>query len=220
MKYKDFEAEFLLAAYAESQARPNTTLRSGELLRKYQLNYQEGWALQVISDLSRRGYLTTKPIDSDDNGQPVRLSGKGFRAAEDLDQQGNFVTLRSVFDDPGDSGGSSEAPQGAYLRDSAEAEIVSSARWTGLPSDFDLSEEKRGALISLLHDAELALDSVSVSNNEKAMARAYIVAAKVLADAPEPPADLIWELIGRANALSGIASLLVSIIALFTVVAH
>jgi len=97
---------------------------------------------------------------------------------------------------------------------------VSSARWTGLPSDFDLSEEKRGALISLLHDAELALDSVSVSNNEKAMARAYIVAAKVLADAPEPPADLIWELIGRANALSGIASLLVSIIALFTVVAH
>ena len=94
-------------------------------------------------------------------------------------------------------------------------EVHDSARWTGLPSGFVISQGFQSELIQLLNTAEQNLDSVGASNSEKAIARAYIVAAKTLAEAPEPPADLIWELINRATSLAGIASLFVSIIALF-----
>lgn len=94
---------------------------------------------------------------------------------------------------------------------------ISSSSWTGLPSDFDLTEERREKLVALLRDSEEALDAIGAGNAEKAMARAYIVAAKVLAETPDPPADLIWELINRASQISGVASLFVSLISLFTV---
>ena len=96
--------------------------------------------------------------------------------------------------------------------------VVDSSKWTGLPADFALTEQRAESLISMLSDVERALDSIGADNSEKAMARAYIVAAKALADAPDPPVDIIWELINRANSLAGIASLFVSVIALFAAV--
>ncbi len=97
-----------------------------------------------------------------------------------------------------------------------EVKSFDSAAWTGLPSAFVLDEQKSAKLVSLLQAAEQNLDRIGAGNAEKAMARAYIVAAQALADAPDPPADLIWEIINRANNLAGVASLFISIIALFT----
>ena len=94
-------------------------------------------------------------------------------------------------------------------------EQVDSSAWTGIPSQFVLNEVRKAELSTLLIKAERDLDNLGAGNSEKAMARAYIVAAKALADAPDPPVDIIWDLIGRANNLAGIASLFVSIIALF-----
>jgi hypothetical protein len=97
----------------------------------------------------------------------------------------------------------------------SETEIKEIIAWRELPASFVLTKEKRQYLVSLLSKAERDLDEIGAGNAEKALARAYIVAAKSLADAPDPPSDLIWEIINRANQLSGIASILVSIIALF-----
>lgn len=97
---------------------------------------------------------------------------------------------------------------------------VDSSGWTGLPPGFVPTEEKWAALRLLLREADETLNGLGASNSEKAMARAYIVAAKSLADAPEPQLDLVWEIISRANQISGVASLFVSIIALFTAAAH
>jgi hypothetical protein len=109
---------------------------------------------------------------------------------------------------------------GDYLVTEAEVgselgEAYNSASWTGLPSNFVISQGFQSELIELLNTAERNLESVGASNSEKAIARAYIVAARTLAETPEPPADLIWEIVNRANSLAGIASLFVSIIALF-----
>ena len=93
---------------------------------------------------------------------------------------------------------------------------VGSTEWTGLPANFALTEDTRAELVSLLRQAEDGLNGLAASNHEKAQARAFIVAARMLAEAPDPPVELIWQLIGRANSIAGIASLLVSIIALFT----
>ena len=117
-------------------------------------------------------------------------------------------------------GDTAHVDDGSMAVTSSEPEItfhpaIDSSAWTGLPSSFVLTEQKRETLAAMLQEADLALDFVGASNQEKAMARAYIVAAKTLANAPEPPADLIWELINRANQISGVAALLVSIIGLF-----
>jgi hypothetical protein len=84
-----------------------------------------------------------------------------------------------------------------------------------LPKGFQLTEAKREQLIILLKDAELKLDCIDATNNEKSTARAYIIAALTLADAPDPPIDILWEAINRANSVAGVASLLVAVVALF-----
>lgn len=84
-----------------------------------------------------------------------------------------------------------------------------------LAVSFVLTEDKRKTLVQLLDIASSDLDALEVANSEKAQARAYIIATRALAEAPEPPVSLIWELINRASLIAGIASLFVSIIALF-----
>ncbi|OQW76178.1 MAG: hypothetical protein BVN33_05885 [Proteobacteria bacterium ST_bin13] len=92
---------------------------------------------------------------------------------------------------------------------------IDSQLWTGRVGRVLAETARRNELILLLENAEKDLSLVGASNSERALARAYIVAARTLAEAPEPPEDLIWELISRASALAGVASLLVAIIALF-----
>jgi hypothetical protein len=99
--------------------------------------------------------------------------------------------------------------------DIVSANHFSSSDWTGLPSAFELTEEKRQKLVRELELADEQLAGLGLGQATQAQARAYFVAARILAEAPEPPADLIWNIIGRANSLAGIASLLISIIALF-----
>lgn len=90
-----------------------------------------------------------------------------------------------------------------------------SAAWTGLPRDFSLSERRRAEIIRQLDLVESALSLSGLSQENQAQARAYVIAVRVLLEAPEPQADLAWEIIGRANNIAGIASLFVAIIALF-----
>jgi hypothetical protein len=93
---------------------------------------------------------------------------------------------------------------------------VNSQSWTGLQRDGVLGEEAVISLKAALSTIDDAVLKSSASNQEIAQARAYVLAIHALADAPEPPADLIWELVSRANQLAGIASFFISIIALYS----
>lgn len=97
---------------------------------------------------------------------------------------------------------------------------VDSATWTGLPKTGLLNEQQVARLLGGLKLIDKAIDSFDGSNEERAQARAYYLAMHALAAAPEPPADLIWQILQRANNLAGIASLFVSLIALFQAAAH
>jgi hypothetical protein len=95
-----------------------------------------------------------------------------------------------------------------------------SSGWTGLPANFVLTQTIQAKLVGDLDRAEVALATVTVSQYERSQARAYIIAMRALAEAPDPQVDLIWEILGRVNQKSGIASFFVSIMALFASVAH
>jgi len=92
---------------------------------------------------------------------------------------------------------------------------IDSGKWTGLPSQLELTQERLQRLISELARVEREIGDLPLSNSEKAQIRSMVLAAKILAESPDPPADLIWELIERANSLAGLASLFVALLALF-----
>jgi len=78
-----------------------------------------------------------------------------------------------------------------------------SSAWTGRQSGKTLEREKADALKVLLTDVERRMDGLGpiLSNENKSQAIAYIVAIRAIADAPQPPEDLIWEMITRLNSL-------------------
>ncbi len=78
-----------------------------------------------------------------------------------------------------------------------------------------LSAAQAEKLVAELGKSIDELDSLEVDNETKAQARALFIAARSLADAPEPPVGLIWEILERLNNISGIASLLLTIFAVF-----
>lgn len=94
--------------------------------------------------------------------------------------------------------------------------VVDSADWTGLPRAGVLSESAANRLKAAVKLLDHAVEESSASNEERAQARAYILALSALADAPEPPAELIWKIITLAAALSGIGQLFVAILDLYT----
>jgi hypothetical protein len=96
-----------------------------------------------------------------------------------------------------------------------ETSSVDSSSWTGLPRAGILTDEAADRLKIVLRNVDHAVARASCSNEERAQARAYVLAIQALAEAPEPPADLIWQLVQRANSIAGIASFFVALMALF-----
>ncbi|UXC91610.1 hypothetical protein EGM87_03750 [Sphingobium sp. RSMS] len=203
MDYDDFAERFLAALYLETETTGNSYHTAGELIEKYGFNPRSNWIDRIADDWEGSYFRDISKVLNGYDGWGFRISAAGARKVEtdfvDLDE------IRKALNNNADA---------------ASSGTVDSAKWTGLPIRQTLDETAKVELSNLLAKAELELDVLGAGNSEKAMARAYIVAAKALADAPDPPVDIIWELIGRANNLAGVASLFVSIIALFQTVAH
>jgi hypothetical protein len=97
---------------------------------------------------------------------------------------------------------------------------IDSTQWTGLPKVGILGPDAIARIQIGLRLVDQAIQQFDGSNEERAKARAYFIAIQALAEAPEPPADLIWQIISRANSVSGIASLFIAMVALFQAAAH
>jgi hypothetical protein len=224
VNYTQFSQAFLVAAYHESELFENRDITAGQLLGTYDPDGKPGWAGSVVEEFAQDGLMENDPTLGDEAQLSVILKGKGIREAERLIDVGLKVRKLSSFSDGTTfSDGSrfaTELPIASEPQAEAELMPVESSGWTGLPSDNVLSEDRRVSLQTLLTRAEADLDALGIGNAEKALARAYIIAARALADAPEPPVDLIWQIICRANNVAGIASLFVSIIALLNGAAH
>ena len=152
------------------------------------------FAADVVELINRATHLANATISLETDGRDVL----GILMDDAELENGIEDPLRSLIDD-------------WHI---AQDQLIESSSWTGIYSKAKLSESAADGLSKMLSDVQAQLDSLAISNTEKSQALAYIVAAKALAQAPEPQADLIWELIGRLNALSGVAGLLVAIIAL------
>ncbi|MEG3083621.1 hypothetical protein U1707_08205 [Sphingomonas sp. PB2P12] len=230
MTYTDFAEKLLIALYQESEAG-RSDQRFEDMLAKYGLPKNAKWLERLTEEWKANGFVNVDAFIGSPLLWYAEIAGAGMRYIESKfrskDGVGELLAPLPALPEGEEiltfgSGEPLQFENGEYLTVTAPPpetmppKTYDSSDWTGLPSQFVLTEQKNAKLVALLENAERELDSVGAGNQEKAMARAYIVAARCLADAPEPPVDLIWEIINRANNLAGVASLLVSIIALFT----
>jgi len=79
------------------------------------------------------------------------------------------------------------------------------------------SAEAKEAFSKLSSDAQLEVSKSDLSNEQKAAAHGYLEAARALANVPEPPTDLIWQILNRGSAIAGIASFFLALITFLTV---
>ena len=89
---------------------------------------------------------------------------------------------------------------------------------SGPDLQFFQKESRKAEFVAATNKSLEQVEDAKLSNAEKAQARGYLVAAKALAETPDPPADLIWTVLERANSVAGIASFFVSLLALLAMV--
>ena len=191
----------------------------GRLVSDYGIEWKRGWLIELQKELLEEGMIRGPSNGSNDAMATGRLSGRGLSFIErNYGALDGVSTLISKVADqttlsPSDATSSSDADEPTIV--AHDPRVIRSADWTGLPESFEFTAEKQAALVRNLDIAEAALSTSDVSQESRAQVRAYIIAIRALAEAPDPPKDIIWELIGQANTVAGIASLFVSIIALF-----
>ena len=201
--YSTVENRLITAAYYSSNILNKDVVSLKEIFEIFAFEANERYLQTSLKYLSENGFNKVRLTFDDLQEQQIWLTAEGLKEAERLIENRASDVLefrRTKLDAPKNT--------------------VESTLWTGLPKEGVLSEQsvlRLKAALTIVEDAVLKSDA---TNEEKSQARSYIIAMSVLADAPEPPADLIWELVNRANQLSGIASLFVSIFTLFVSVAQ
>jgi hypothetical protein len=103
--------------------------------------------------------------------------------------------------------------------DSEEAEsFLSEVLQSGPRADFFESEARKQSFSDAVSRAVADVEESSLSNSDKAQAHGYLTAARALSETPDPPVDLIWSILGRANNLAGIGSFFLALITLIAMV--
>ena len=82
------------------------------------------------------------------------------------------------------------------------------------PPKTHIRPDEREKVVTLLKNALRELDGLDLPNSKSAQAKAYVEAAIILANSPEPDVRIVWELIQRASHVAGVASLFVAVLAI------
>jgi hypothetical protein len=228
VSFTEFCENMLIALYQDGHVSDDF-LSFEDLQRKYGIEGDRSWLSRSMNHLRAQRRIDGREIAGAPETVLGKISGSGMAYIEEKygSKDGVGTILEPVqstrFGESGEN--QSQLLQVADTVSAATANevtlnyqpptVVNSSRWTGLPSGFTFSEDKLQTLVRELDRVEAALGTIQISQQERSQARAYIVAARVLAEAPEPPSDLIWEIIVRANSIAGIASLFVAIVGLF-----
>jgi hypothetical protein len=91
--------------------------------------------------------------------------------------------------------------------------IINSTSWKGLTQRTIIDARNAKVVSQLIEQALTAIPDSAAGNFEHMQAVAYLKAAKELVDAPEPPSELIWQLISKAADLVGLVGLFYTIFA-------
>lgn len=100
----------------------------------------------------------------------------------------------------------------------AEQSALSDALLAGPNPDFFNSEARKKSFGDAVERVKVEVEGSDLSNSDKAQAHGYLTAARALSDTPDPPIDLIWSILNRANNLAGIGSFFLALLTLIAMV--
>lgn len=237
MTYSEFADKMLIALYQESESdtpKPEG-ITFGFLTERYGLPRNDRWLERLAKEWENEGLADVSDLLAPAADLEVEIGGRGMRRIEQMygSKDGIGVILQPVEQERAElvdalseiTGSRMFISKGGRLPDNpregdivfqiADGPAVDSGAWTGLPKTGVLAPGAADRLKAVLQSVEGAVEQGSLSNAEKAQARAYAVAIHALAEAPEPPADLIWKLVSRAADLATIGAFFTSLLALF-----
>ncbi|PWG03363.1 hypothetical protein DF286_11150 [Sphingosinicella humi] len=200
VKYREFYNSLLRTIYEAAEVHGPEYFTIGEMAKVAELPLRDNWIARFSDETATNGHAQVSGHMGPRETWKVRIRAPGSAFVEEHIER--------------DRGWGFAVPSGDEAQPPRELGSVANSR-SASSARASLPHESQELLVSALKEAEDALDSLRMGNSEKSQARAYIVAALSLAESPEPPADLIWEIVNRASQISGIAALFVSIVALF-----
>lgn len=113
--------------------------------------------------------------------------------------------------------GMNDVEDRAVVGEEQEGEIDSIGFTANLPAEWsELSsrvtiESTNEAFFASLNAAITKLDEMELDQATKSQARTFLIAARDLSESPDPPSDIVWELIHRAGSICGILGLFLTI---------
>ena len=221
MTFDEFERHFLAAALLTSQELASPTVTLNDMFARFELPKDPRW-IRILTEILHKNGATEIPLQSGEQmSQQVRLSPAGIETAQQIiDGRGIPRSSASNRFGEGRFGERPRSPAVAVddltsLTTSEEPIIVardpaaiSSEAWTGI-ARVRVEARNAKAISSLITSA---LDALGKDDNANvAQARTLLLAARDLTDAPDPPSDLIWELIQRSGTVVGLLDLFVRI---------
>lgn len=91
---------------------------------------------------------------------------------------------------------------------------IESEAWTGSLDRAELSTETRQRLVARLRDLQVVVEGLELPQSEREQIRAHIVAAVVLAEAPDPPWQIILTVLACIASVAAITSAVTDIVGL------
>ena len=209
--FKTFSENMLKAVFEEDR-RGSAMVDLSELPSKYGFTGTRDRVQDWVE--GHAGYLRFEMNPPPNTPGPLmaRINGTGRLQAEQLYSDKDDV---SPFFDASTGPATLEVQDAISPSSSDEVTITArepvrvwSETWTGI-SAVRVDARNAQAISNLITSA---LDELGKVNNANvAQARTLLLAAKDLTEAPDPPSDLIWELIQRAGAVVGLIDIFIRI---------
>jgi hypothetical protein len=204
---------FLTALYHHSTFTNEEWFIVKDIVEEYQFPWKDIWADNLLKDLESRGVAKVRRHMGPYLGQRIAMTGAGFRHVE-REQGDNVAAFLEAH-------GLSHSTQRQHEQPDAEPATlteppiptssgIDSTAWTGL-RNVGIGAHNRRQIKGAIQQAREVLEGQALSNEQKAQALIFLKAAEDLAEAPEPPSDLIWELIARVADICGIVGLFLTI---------
>jgi len=204
LEEESFIAEFSLESLFKKKIRED--VESGRPTKTAESLVKIGALVSLSSEHDVVQYLTL------DDGNENLISGDELTASPDyhyfalgprsaiyLDK--NYVDLLNIAEN--------------FALETARASLRSygfgSGRWTGRQMGLRTSAMTKENLRTVIAMAKERIEGLSLTNAEAMQARGLIEAAERLIDLPEPPEDLIWQIIGRLASILGVAQVVFAI---------
>lgn len=224
MDLPDIQKLFLLAAARVSEEDTDRRMEARAVIDRYDFGEDSlDWIFETVRNLGALGFLSPYQRDGDAADQFVHLTAAGVRKARALAEGGLRVFARgegagsvphndgSFFSDG--TGYSTDVP--ATVSDTSDHQFIDSSTWTGIKRPEVIAGERLVKLRESLMEIEAQVGSLNLaSNSDRQQVMAIITAVKVLSDAPDPPSNVIRDLLGIANNIAGVGSLFVAILAI------